>query len=124
MPSSSKNYNLDNDLKQKVSKENTQYMSNIDSLNLQSKDDKSKVKKNEILNNGSRRYSDSSAQKSNVSSQATVLGSRFKTTLVTDDRLRPSTSTDSANNVTNEPSMPLVTKAKSATVKPGFTISE
>lgn len=124
MPSSSKNYNLDNELKQKVSKENTQYMSNIDSLNLQSKDGKSKVKKNEILNNGSRRYSDSSAQKSNVSSQATVPGSRFKTTLVTDDQLRPSMSTDSANNVTNEPGMPLVTKAKSTGVKPGFTISE
>ncbi|KAJ8725825.1 hypothetical protein PYW08_004008 [Mythimna loreyi] len=122
MPSSSKNYNLDSDLKQKICKENTQYMSNIDSLNLQSKDGKSKVKKNEILNNGSRRYSDSSAQKSSVNSQATVSGSRFKTTLVTDDQLRPSTSTDS--NVTNEPGLPLVTKAKSTTVKPGFTISE
>uniref|UniRef100_A0A2A4KAJ1 Inositol hexakisphosphate and diphosphoinositol-pentakisphosphate kinase n=1 Tax=Heliothis virescens TaxID=7102 RepID=A0A2A4KAJ1_HELVI len=125
MPSSSKNYNLDNDSKQKCTKENTQYMSNIDSLNLQSKDGKSKIKKNEILNNGSRRYSDSSAQKSNVSSQATVSGSRFKMTLVTDDLLRPSTSTDSANNVASmEPGMPLVTKAKNSNVKPGFTISE
>lgn len=124
MPSSSVNYNLDNDLKQKVSKENTQCMSNIDSLNLQSKDGKSKVKKNEILNNGSRRYSDSSAQKSNLASQATVSGSRFKTTLVTDDQLRPSTSTDIANNTINDPGMPLVTKAKSTSVKPGFTISE
>nr|XP_049695261.1 inositol hexakisphosphate and diphosphoinositol-pentakisphosphate kinase 2 isoform X9 [Helicoverpa armigera] len=125
MPSSSKNYNLDNDSKQKCTKENTPYMSNIDSLNLQSKDGKSKIKKNEILNNGSRRYSDSSAQKSNVSSQATVSGSRFKMTLVTDDLLRPSTSTDSTNNVaTIEPAMPLVTKAKNSNVKPGFTISE
>lgn len=124
MPSSSKNYNLDNDLKQKISKENTQFVSNLDSFNLQSKDGKNKVKKNEILNNGSRRYSDSSAQKSNVNSQATVSGSRFKTTLVTDDQLRPNTSTDNANNVTNEPGMPVVTKAKSTSVKPGFAISE
>ncbi|XP_026724679.1 inositol hexakisphosphate and diphosphoinositol-pentakisphosphate kinase isoform X8 [Trichoplusia ni] len=128
MPSSSKNFNLDNELKQKCSKENTPYVSNIDSLNLQSKDGKAKIKKNEILNNGSRRYSDSSAQKSNVSSQAPVSGSRFKTTLVTDDLLRPSTSStlDSAskNNSSNEPSLPSVTKAKSTTVKPGFTIAE
>lgn len=127
MPSSSKNFNLDNELKQKCSKENTQY--NIDdSLNSQSKDGKSKIKKNEILNNGSRRYSDSSAQKSNVSSQATVSGSRFKTTLVADDVLRPSTSSDSTSNnhlATNEPSTPpLVTKAKNSNVKPGFTLSE
>ncbi|XP_022819805.1 inositol hexakisphosphate and diphosphoinositol-pentakisphosphate kinase 2 isoform X3 [Spodoptera litura] len=125
MPSSSKNYNLDNEVKQKFSKENTQFVANIDSLNLQSKDGKNKIIKNEILNNGSRRYSDSSAQKSNVSSQATVSGSRFKTTLVTDDLLRPSTSTDSTNNlVGNEPGMPSVTKAKKSNVKPGFTVSE
>ncbi|CAH0604874.1 unnamed protein product [Chrysodeixis includens] len=128
MPSSSKNFNLDIELKQKCAKENTQYMSNIDSLNLQSKDGKGKIKKNEILNNGSRRYSDSSAQKSNANSQAPVSGSRFKTTLVTDDQLRPSTSStlDSTtkNTSSNEPSLPSVTKAKSTTVKPGFTIAE
>ncbi|KAH9635315.1 hypothetical protein HF086_017881 [Spodoptera exigua] len=125
MPSSSKNYNLDNEVKQKFSKENTQFVTNIDSLNLQSKDGKNKIKKNEILNNGSRRYSDSSAQKSNVSSQATVSGSRFKTTLVTDDLLRPSTSTDNTNNlVANEQGLPSVTKAKKSNVKPGFTVSE
>ncbi|XP_050558823.1 inositol hexakisphosphate and diphosphoinositol-pentakisphosphate kinase 2 isoform X6 [Spodoptera frugiperda] len=125
MPTSSKNYNLDNEVKQKFSKENTQFVANVDSPNLPSKDGKVKTIKNDILNNGSRRYSDSSAQKSNVSSQATVSGSRFKTTLVTDDLLRPSTSTDSTNNlVATEPGMPSVTKAKKTNVKPGFTVTE
>lgn len=125
MPTSSKNYNLDNEVKQKFSKENTQFVANVDSPNLPSKDGKVKTIKNDILNNGSRRYSDSSAQKSNVSSQATVSGSRFKTTLVTDDLLRPSTSTDSTNNlVANEPGLPSVTKAKKTNVKPGFTVTE
>lgn len=126
MPSSSKNFNIDNEAKQKCSKENAQYTPNLDSLNLPSKDGKSKFKRNDMLNNGSRRYSDSSTQKSNLNSQI-VAGSRFKTTLVTDDLLRPSTSSDSKSNnnlMANEPGMPLVTKAKNTNVKPGFTIAE
>lgn len=124
LPSSSKNFNLD-DPKQKCVKENTQYLPNIDSLNLQSKDNKAKTRRNDILNNGSRRYSDSSAQKSNLNSQV-VVNSRFKTTLVTDDLLRPSTSSDnkSNSNLMTETGVPSITKAKNTNIKPGFTITE
>lgn len=127
MPSSSKNFNLDSESTLKCSKGNTQNVPNIDSLNLQSKDSKSKNKRNDILNNGSRRYSDSSAQKSNLNTQTAVPGSRFKTTLVTDDLFKPGTSNDATSNnnsLSNEAGLPAVTKAKSSNVKPGFTISE
>lgn len=120
VPSSSKNFNLDNDVV-KCTKDDTQHIvSEMDSLNLQSR---SKIKRNEMLNNG-RRYSESSAQKNNnvqVISSSVVAGSRFKTTPVAEDLLRPGTSNDSANK--NEAG-PLVTKAKNSNIKPGFTISE
>lgn len=128
MPSSSKNFNLETDVKNKCSKGE---VSNIDMLNLPTKNNGSKCKnkKNETLNNGSRRYSDSSAQKSNISSsQASVTGSRFKTTIVAEDLLKPSTSSKSNNNLPNlsevEHVGPLVTKANSVTTKPGFTIAD
>ncbi|XP_049867406.1 inositol hexakisphosphate and diphosphoinositol-pentakisphosphate kinase isoform X3 [Pectinophora gossypiella] len=127
MPSSSKNFNLELDVKNKCSKD-AQFTSNLESLNLQSKDNKSKSKKSEILNNESRRFSDSSAQKSNNTFQ--VSGSRFKTTLVAEDTLRPGTSSESKcnNNLLepspSDPNAPMVTKAKNSNVKPGFTISD
>lgn len=127
MPSSSKNFNLDVDVKNKCSKGDA---SNLEPLNLPSKNNGSKCKnkKNETLNNGSRRYSDSSASKSNISSQATIAGSRFTTTLVAEDLLKPSTSSKSNNNLPNlsenEQVGPLVTKANSVTIKPGFTITD
>ncbi|KPJ06264.1 hypothetical protein RR48_14706 [Papilio machaon] len=128
MPSSSKNYNNEYDVKNKCFKtENSQQWSNLNSLNLQNKDNnKPKAKINDILNNGSRRYSDSSAQRSNVSSQATG-GSRFKTTLVDEEEFRASTS-DSKSTDTMEQAdtlaAPLVTKAKNISVKPGFSITD
>ncbi|CAB3228621.1 unnamed protein product [Arctia plantaginis] len=127
MPSSSKNFNLDSESTLKCSKGNAQIVPNIDSLNLQSKDSKSKNKRNDILNYGSRRYSDSSALKSNLNSQSSVPGSRFKTTLVTDDLFKPSTSSDAIpnnNSMGIEPGAPSVTKAKNLNVKPGFNTSE
>ncbi|KAL0894125.1 hypothetical protein ABMA27_014164 [Loxostege sticticalis] len=89
MPSSSKNYNLESDIKNKCSKSDV----SADPLNTQSKNNGSKCKKqNETLNNGSRRYSDSSAHKSNISSQAPIAGSRFTTTLVTEESLKAGSS--------------------------------
>ncbi|CAH0721870.1 unnamed protein product, partial [Brenthis ino] len=95
MPSSSKNYNVDNDLTSKCTKDPLHY-ADIESLNLQSKDSRSKEKKHELLNNGSRRYSDGSAQKCNLNS--TVSGSRFTTTLVTEDPLRPASPGDNCEH--------------------------
>ncbi|XP_013180541.1 PREDICTED: inositol hexakisphosphate and diphosphoinositol-pentakisphosphate kinase 2 isoform X2 [Papilio xuthus] len=128
MPSSSKNYNNEYDVKNKCFKtESSQQWSNLDSLNLQSKDNnKPKAKKNDILNNGSRRYSDSSAHRSNASSQATG-GSRFKTTLVDEQEFRASTSDSKSTDTTEQtdtPVAPLVTKAKNTSVKPGFSITD
>ncbi|XP_072943699.1 uncharacterized protein [Epargyreus clarus] len=133
MPSSSKNFNLDCEIKNKCSKKHRahSYLSNLDTLNLQNKECRGGSKKNEVLNNGSRRYSDSSAQKSNLNTQP--IGSRFKTTLVVEDNLTPSTSSETTPNNTvpeaaDEQSpadpKPLLTKALSTSVKPGFTISE
>lgn len=124
IPSSSKNYNVDNDTKYKCLKtENSPYLSTLDSLNLQSKDaSKSKNKRNDLLNNGSRRYSDSSAQKSNIAQT-----SRFTTTLVSEDFLRPGTSSTSSNNAevsVNDQVVPSITKANNTNVKPGFRIAE
>ncbi|XP_053625933.1 inositol hexakisphosphate and diphosphoinositol-pentakisphosphate kinase 2 isoform X2 [Plodia interpunctella] len=122
MPSSSKNFNID-DVKNKCSKADpSQYACNLDSLNLQSKSSaKCKNKKNDTLNNGSRRYSDSSAQKFNINPQ--VSGSRFTTTLVTEESLKPSTSSESkSNNVSAD--KPTIRKANNVTVKPGFAVPE
>ncbi|CAH2990530.1 unnamed protein product [Chilo suppressalis] len=124
MPSSSKNYNTNTEIN-KCSKGETNYY-NLDSLNLQSKNNsKCKFKKDDPLNS-SRRYSDSSAQKNNLNPHGSVAGSRFKTTLVAEEMLMPSTSSKSNNNFLDltEPDEPLVTKANNVTVKPGFTISE
>lgn len=126
IPSSSKNYNIETNLNLKSLKGDTHYLSNLDSLNLQSKE-VSKSKKNEILNNGSRRYSDSSALKPNVKAQGNTLGSRFTTTLVSEDQLKASTSTDIKTKNTSQSSkeaMPLVTKAKNCNVKAGFKIAD
>ncbi|XP_028165291.1 inositol hexakisphosphate and diphosphoinositol-pentakisphosphate kinase isoform X12 [Ostrinia furnacalis] len=122
MPSSSKNYNLETDVKNKCSKTDVctepSTQSNNDGAN----------KKNDTLNNGSRRYSDSSAHKSNISSQAVVAGSRFTTTLVTEDTLKAGTSSKSNSNLPNlaevEPAEPLLTKANNVTVKAGFNIED
>lgn len=129
MPSSSKNLNVDSD-KNKCSIGRLQYISNIDSLNLQSSEPKYKIRKNELLNNGSRRYSDSSAQKSNNNSQ-TVSGSRFTTTLVNEELFKAGSSKENRPSVDRSQSVPndtaagpLVTKAKPVIVKPGFTIHE
>ncbi|XP_039746764.1 inositol hexakisphosphate and diphosphoinositol-pentakisphosphate kinase isoform X2 [Pararge aegeria] len=123
MPSSSKNLNVDSD-KNKCAIGRLQYASDIDSLNLQSRE----TKKVEVLNNGSRRYSDSSAQKSNINSQA-VSGTRFTTTIVDEDLLRAgSSSEDKPDSIDRSQSVPndgpLVTKAKPQNVKRGFTIDE
>lgn len=125
MPSSSKNYNLESDIKNKCSKSDV----SADPLNTQSKNNGSKCKKqNETLNNGSRRYSDSSAHKSNISAQAPIAGSRFTTTLVTEESLKAGTSSKSNSNLPNlaevEPVGPLVTKANNVTVKAGFSIED
>ncbi|XP_060800495.1 inositol hexakisphosphate and diphosphoinositol-pentakisphosphate kinase 2 isoform X3 [Amyelois transitella] len=120
MPSSSKNFNIDDVTNKCFKLEPSQYASNLDSLNL-SKCSKIKNKKNETLNNGSRRYSDSSAQKSN--NQAQVSGSRFTTTLVTEDTLKPGPSSESKSN-TASPGKPTITKANYVTVKPGFAVPE
>lgn len=129
------NLNIDSEKNNKYTKvDPSHYLSNLDSLNKLSKDgSKNKNKKNEFLNNGSRRYSDSSAQKNSLAAQGSVAGSRFTTTLVAEDLLRPGTSTDnkSNNNVPSaspsEPaaqSAPSVTKANNAAVKPGFSVSD
>lgn len=126
IPSSSKNFNLENLDAKKYSKADLPPLyTDLDLLNLQSKEsNKIKFRRNEFLNNGSRRYSDSSAQKSNLHSQGSVAGSsRFKTTLVTEDLLRPSTSAErQSNNNTTETPEPAVTKAKDVNVRPGFNI--
>ncbi|XP_064071744.1 inositol hexakisphosphate and diphosphoinositol-pentakisphosphate kinase isoform X4 [Vanessa tameamea] len=132
MPSSSKNYNIESDIKNKCTKDRLQYISNLDSLNLQSKDSKNASKTNDELNNASRRYSDSSAQKNNLNVQTAVLGSRFTTTLVLEDSLVATSSSESKsnNNLVDHaqdgpPAVaPLLTKAKTINVKPGFTITE
>ncbi|XP_069365675.1 inositol hexakisphosphate and diphosphoinositol-pentakisphosphate kinase 2 isoform X2 [Maniola hyperantus] len=124
MPSSSKNLNVESD-KNKCAMGRLQYVSNIDSLNLQSSS-KCKTKMNELLNNGCRRYSDSSAHKSNNNSQA-VSGSRFTTTLVDEDLLRAEMSSEGRNSIDQSvpnDTNPMVTKAKQIIVKPGFTIHE
>ena len=95
---------------------------NLDSLNLQNKDAK-KGKKHELLNNGSRRYSDSSAHKSNL--HASTSGSRFTTTLVSEDPLRGDSPRGSkSNNDLVEADAPQVTKAKAINIKPGFNITD
>ncbi|CAH2086187.1 unnamed protein product [Euphydryas editha] len=132
IPSSSKNFNIESDIKNKCIKDRLQYCSNLESLNLQSKDNKNKSKNNAELNNGSRRYSDSSAHKSKHNSQTAVSGSRFTTTLVSEDLLKAGSSSESKSNnnlVEHDQGgplavAPLVTKAKTCNVKPGFTIAE
>ncbi|XP_073943698.1 inositol hexakisphosphate and diphosphoinositol-pentakisphosphate kinase isoform X2 [Choristoneura fumiferana] len=129
------NLNIDSEKNNKYTKvDPSHYLSNLDSLNDLLKDGgKNKNKKNELLNNGSRRYSESSAQKNSLAAQGSVSGSRFTTTLVAEDLLRPGTSTESKsnNNVPNASpsesavqSGPSVTKANNAAVKPGFTVSD
>ncbi|XP_063531492.1 inositol hexakisphosphate and diphosphoinositol-pentakisphosphate kinase isoform X8 [Cydia strobilella] len=119
------NINIDSEKNNKYTKvDSSHYLSNLNSLN---DTGKNKNKKNELLNNGSRRYSDSSAQKS--SAAGTVAGSRFTTTLVAEDLLRPSTSKESKSNnnlpdVPPEVTAPSVTKANNAAIKPGFTITD
>ncbi|CAG4988526.1 unnamed protein product [Parnassius apollo] len=100
MPSSSKNYNHETGVKNKCFKgERSLQWSNLETMNLQSKEkDKNIIKINDILNNGSRRYSDSSAQKSNRNSHALVPASRFTTTLVDEDQLRASTSSENCEH--------------------------
>ncbi|XP_068629845.1 inositol hexakisphosphate and diphosphoinositol-pentakisphosphate kinase 2 [Battus philenor] len=130
IPSSSKNFNTEIDIKNKCVKGERllNQFSNLDTLNLQNKDNKHKAKRNDILNNGSRRYSDSSAQKSSHSSQAPA-ASRFTTTLVDEDQFRASTSRESKsnNNLTDgveAPGAPVVTKAKDSNVKVGFNVTD
>ncbi|CAK1581659.1 unnamed protein product [Parnassius mnemosyne] len=132
MPSSSKNYNNETGVKNKcfIGESSLQW-SNLETMNLQNKEkDMNIVKRNDILNNGSRRYSDSSAQKNNRNSHALVPASRFTTTLVDEDQLRASTSSESkSNNNLNDAirvahNSPIVTKAKKCNVKPGFTIND
>lgn len=119
IPSSSKNYNMETD-KDKCSKVHTHC--NLDSLSLQIKDTK-KGKKHELLNNGSRRYSDSSAYKSNL--HPSTSGSRFTTTLVSEDPLSGESPRGSkSNNDLVEADSPLVTKANSINIKPGFNITD
>lgn len=119
IPSSSKNFNLDQEIKNKCTKPDNLCI-NVDALSLQSKDNKMKIKK-EILNNSSRRYSDSSAMRN---SQVSGTSGRFTTTLVTEDQLKPessdSKSSNNLSNVTNDQVAPLITKAKNSNVKPGF----
>ncbi|XP_031768246.1 inositol hexakisphosphate and diphosphoinositol-pentakisphosphate kinase isoform X7 [Galleria mellonella] len=133
MPSSSKNFNIESDITNKCTKgDASQYINNFESLSSQNKTNTSKSKNkkssNNMLNNESRRYSDSSAQKSNNNPQTNVSGSRFTTTLVTEDLLRPSTSSDSKSNINNlpnsSPGKPTITKVKNITVKAGFTIPD
>lgn len=114
MPSSSKNFNLEIETKNKCSKgENSPCISNLDSL-IQS----NSKKKSDVLNNDIRRYSEGSAQKNNVT------GSRFTTTLVAEEQLRPTTADSKCNVPNTDPSAPLVTKAKNINVKAGFTITD
>ncbi|XP_045529274.1 inositol hexakisphosphate and diphosphoinositol-pentakisphosphate kinase 2 isoform X5 [Pieris brassicae] len=116
LPCSSKNFNKDET--KKCSKERLKFYKNLDSLNIQR--DLGKLE-SEVSTN--RRYSDSSAQKSTA-----VTGSRFTTTLVSEDCLRASASGESksnnniANTVHKPILMPLVTKAKNVNVKPGFNL--
>lgn len=121
MPSSSKNFNLDLDIKNKCTKPDNLCI-NPDSLSLQNKDNKTKMKR-DILNNGSRRYSDSSAMRNSQ-----VSGSRFTTTLVTEDQLKPESSESKSSNnlsdITNDQIAPSITKAKNTNVKPGFKITD
>lgn len=121
MPSSSKNFNLDLDIKNKCTKPDNLGI-NIDPLTSQGKDNKTKIKK-EILNNGSRRYSDSSAMRNSQ-----VSGSRFTTTLVNEDQLKPESSeSKSSNNLSDIPNdhhAPLITTAKNTNVKPGFKVTD
>ncbi|XP_059057152.1 inositol hexakisphosphate and diphosphoinositol-pentakisphosphate kinase [Achroia grisella] len=128
IPSSSKNFYIESDIINEYTKcDAPQYINNFDSINLQNKtSSKSKKKKSHMLNNESRRYSDSSAQKSNINTQ-NISGTRFTTTLVNEDLLRPSTSSDSKSNI-NLPNLstgkPTITKAKNIVVKAGFTIPD
>ncbi|GBP91779.1 Inositol hexakisphosphate and diphosphoinositol-pentakisphosphate kinase [Eumeta japonica] len=131
MPSSSKNYNFDVGTKNKCTKTNdgslqSKYLS-MANFSATLSGGRSKLnKKNDLLNNGSRRYSDSSAHKTSNTQIAT---SRFTTTLVSEDALNPSTSVDakSDNNLSRhegaESQLPVVTRAKTASVKPGFAIA-
>lgn len=91
IPSSSKNFNIESDIKNKCVKDRLQYGNNLELLNLRSNDNLSK--NNVEINNGSRRYSDS-AQKSNHNSQTGVSGSRFTTTLVSEDLLKAGSSSE------------------------------
>ncbi|KAM3963145.1 LOW QUALITY PROTEIN: inositol hexakisphosphate and diphosphoinositol-pentakisphosphate kinase [Aphomia sociella] len=130
MPSSSKNFNIESEITNKCTKEDSsQYLNNLESLSAQNKMTSSinKNKKGHKLNNEIRRFSDSSAQKGSINSHGNVSGSRFTTTLVTEDLLRPSTSNDSKsnNNLPNSSGgQPTITKAKNVTVKPGFTVPD
>ncbi|CAH2073466.1 unnamed protein product, partial [Iphiclides podalirius] len=95
MPSSSKNYNNENEVRNKCVKgERSPQWGNLDPLNLQAKEGSSKVARSETLNNGSRRYSDSSAQKCNRNPNPSAAPSRFTTTLVDEDQFRASTSSE------------------------------
>ncbi|XP_048479273.1 inositol hexakisphosphate and diphosphoinositol-pentakisphosphate kinase [Plutella xylostella] len=121
LPSSSKNFNQDEHRNKCTKSEATQH---IDALT----QSKSKNKRNEVLN-GSRRSSDSSAQKNNLTPHG-VTGSRFTTTLVAEGSPAPATSPErkSHDNTPNlspdETVQPVVTKAKNPSVKPGFNISD
>ncbi|KAG7307477.1 hypothetical protein JYU34_007674 [Plutella xylostella] len=83
LPSSSKNFNQDEHRNKCTKSEATQH---IDALT----QSKSKNKRNEVLN-GSRRSSDTSAQKNNLTPHG-VTGSRFTTTLVAEGSPAPATS--------------------------------
>ncbi|KAG7307476.1 hypothetical protein JYU34_007674 [Plutella xylostella] len=121
LPSSSKNFNQDEHRNKCTKSEATQH---IDALT----QSKSKNKRNEVLN-GSRRSSDTSAQKNNLTPHG-VTGSRFTTTLVAEGSPAPATSPErkSHDNTPNlspdETVQPVVTKAKNPSVKPGFNISD
>lgn len=96
---------------------------NLDSLNLQNKDNK-KVNKHELLNNGSRRYSDGSSHKNNL--HPSTSSSRFTTTLVSEDPLRGDLPRGSKSNsdLVEAELAPQVTKANATSIKPGFSISD
>lgn len=121
VPSSSKNFNLDLEIKNKLIKPDNLSL-NVDALSLQSKDNKMKLK-NEILNNSNRRYSDSNSTKNSQ-----VSGTRFTTTLVAEDHLKAesndSKSSNNLPNVSNDQVAPLITMVKNINVKPGFTITD
>lgn len=124
MPSSSKNYNTECDVDNKCTKDRVQYIYNLDSIQLQNKE-YNKNKTSDVLNNGSRRHSDSVAQKANANTQSS---SRFTTTLVSEDSLKAGPSNDRSNKLDKtaeeSPISPVVTEAKSVLMRPGFQITD